>query len=253
MPSRHKPELIQPRIFDDSESIGAWFTCKNVDLYSSPHSIPGLNLGFNTREDEDVVKKNRRELLDILGIEPNRIAYAEQVHGNEVQIINEGGIYRNVDALVSDVKGLSLAIQVADCAAVLMADPDVGVIAAAHAGWRGAAGDIVPKTVSAMKSLGAVPSRLKAFISPCISQKHFEVGEEVAIQFPSEFVDYTSYEKPHVNLKEFLVSQLNKLGIDNTHIEVNEGCTIDDAGRFYSYRREQQQSGRMLGIIRNEE
>jgi len=249
-PSKDKPEMIRPNIFYEAQGIEAWFTCKNADLYSTGQKIPGLNIGFNTREAKEVVRKNRKKLLNALGIQPEKVAFAEQVHGNRVQVVSQGGTFENVDALITSVKGLSLAIQVADCAAVLMADSNNGVIAAAHAGWRGAAADILPKTVAAMTSLGAETSNIKAFISPCISKENFEVGEEVAEKFPPEYVDYKTYNKPHVDLKGFLEDQLLKLGIDRTRIEVNEGCTMEDAERFYSYRREQQGSGRMLGLIR---
>ncbi|MGK7368989.1 MAG: peptidoglycan editing factor PgeF [Candidatus Halalkalibacterium sp. M3_1C_030] len=248
---KDSPELIRPDIFKKNDGIKAWFTCKNADLYSANQKIAGLNLGYNTSENTEVVSRHRKELLDSLNIDIENVAFAEQVHGSSVQTVTKGGIYDGVDALISRTEGITLAIQVADCAAVLMADPDRGIIAAVHAGWRGAADDIIPKTVDEMISLGAKTTAIKAFISPCISQANFEVGEEVAERFPTQFVDYKTYKKPHVNLKKFLVSQLSKLGLKPSNIEVNEGCTVEDANKFYSYRREQQASGRMLGIIRN--
>lgn len=245
-----KPELIRPEIFKKSERVQAWFTCKNAAYYGNEQRVPGLNLGFNTNEKEGVVARHRKDLLSVLGIDEKEIAYAEQVHGNEVLIVEEGGTYQGVDALVTQAPGLTLAIQVADCASVILADSEQGIVAAVHAGWRGAAGDILPKAISKMIALGAQASHIHAFISPCISQHNFEVGPEVAEKFPEEFVDYQSYKKPHVDLKGFLRGQLLEQGLNNVSIEVHEGCTVNDSRQFYSYRREQQESGRMLGLIR---
>ena len=249
--SKNKPELIRPDIFKEDDGIKAWFTCKNADLYTKNQQIEGLNLGYNTAEEAEVVFRHRKELANLLNINLQEVAFAEQVHGSGVQVVSKGGTYNGVDALISRTEGITLAIQVADCAAVLMADPGNRVIAAVHAGWRGAADDIIPKTVDEMISLGMKPADIKAFISPCISQENFEVGEEVAERFPQQFVDYSTYKKPHVNLKGFLEDQLSKLGLKKSHIEVHQGCTVENANRFYSYRREQQASGRMLGVIGN--
>ena len=242
--------MIRPYIFKEDIGTKAWFTCKNTDLYSANQKIAGLNLGYNTSEKAEVVSRHRQELLDAMNIDIEDVAFAEQVHGSRIQAVTRGGTYDGVDALVTCKEGITLAIQVADCAAVLLADSDSGVIAAVHAGWRGASDNIVPKTIHKMKSLGAKPAGIKVFISPCISLENFEVGEEVAQRFPSQFIDYTTYEKPHVDLKGFLVNQLTKLGLERSNIEVSEGCTVEDTRRFYSYRREQQASGRMLGLIR---
>lgn len=249
--SNKQLELIRPEVLNRSDGIQAWFTCKNAAYFGTEQYVPGLNLGFNTNEQKSVVARHRRELLSVLKIDENKIAYAEQVHGNEVRIVEESGTFQGVDALVSKTPGLTLAIQVADCAAVLMADPGNGVIAAVHAGWRGAAGDILPKTIRKMVELGAQESSIYAFISPCISEHNFEVGPEVAEKFPAEFINYESYQKPHVDLKGFLNHQLLGQGLKKDSIEVHKGCTVDDARQFYSYRREQQESGRMLGLIRN--
>ena len=144
---------------------------------------------------------------------------------------------------------MALAIQVADCAAVLLGDSEAGIISAVHAGWRGAVADIVPKAVQKMVSLNAEPKNIKVFISPCISQKQFEAGEEVAEKFPDEFVDRNSYSKPHIDIKRFIQSQLLNAGIFEEHIEVHGSCTFSDSD-YYSYRRDGNRSGRMMGIIK---
>src|SRR5699024_4125036 len=209
---------------------------------------PGLNLGFNTSEAPDIVAKNRKALWQDQNISSDWVAYAKQVHSNRVKVVKNGGTFSNTDALITQVPGLAMAIQVADCAAILLADTQSSTIAAVHAGWRGAVGDILPITLSKMNELGVRNRNIKAFISPCISVKNFEVGTEVSSQFPPKFVDNQSYKKPHIDLKAFLNFQLMKNGILQKAIETAHACTMH-SGNYYSYRREGKQSGRMMAVI----
>lgn len=240
---------ISPAILEEGEGVRAWFTLKNDWYDPGSGEIRGLNLGFNTPESTDIVKKNRSALISDLQLDEEWIAYAEQVHSNRIRVVSQGGTYPSTDGLITRVPGLTLAIQVADCAAVLLWDSTNSIVGALHAGWRGAAGDIVPQGVEKMIEQGADPRKMKAFVSPCISLKNFEVGQEVADQFPDEFVDYEHYRKPHIDLKEFLNHQLLEAGIPRSGIEVREECTIDQQSDFYSYRREGEQSGRMMALI----
>jgi len=242
-------DIIRPELFSDGSAVKAWFTLKNADSVDTEGEIEGLNLGFNTGSDSDEVARNRRLLYRLLNLDPDRVAYGKQVHGTRIRQVSSGGIYPETDGLITRVPGLALAIQVADCAALLMADPEAGAVAAVHAGWRGAAGGIVPEAVGQLKRLGSEPSGILVYVSPCISIENFEVGEEVAEQFPVEFVDRQHYPKAHVDLKAFLKQQLLDAGVPAKQIELDDRCTIEDPVRFYSYRREKQRSGRMMGLI----
>jgi copper oxidase (laccase) domain-containing protein len=108
----------------------------------------------------------------------------------------------------------------------------------------------VPKGIEMMIEQGAKPENLHAFVSPCLSLKNFEIGQEVAEQFPDEQVDYESFAKPHLNLKGFIKQQLLEHKIPEESIEIHSACTVDDAENYYSYRREGNQSGRMMALIR---
>ncbi|MBD3615795.1 MAG: peptidoglycan editing factor PgeF [Gracilimonas sp.] len=240
--------LIKPARLNNEE-ISCWFTLRNHDSVQQNKFIPGLNLGLNTDESASVVLENRKHLLEETGISENQIAYAVQIHETAVRYVDSGGIYTDTDGFVTDKKDLALAIQVADCAAVLCGDSKNKVIGVAHAGWRGAAGNIVPKTIQQMIALGAEANHIHVFISPCISLKNFEVGEEVAAEFPEEFVDRTNYSKPHVDLRAFIKKQLEYEGIKPKNIEIDDRCTIE-VEEFYSYRRQKEKSGRMMGIIK---
>lgn len=242
-------DIIKPDIFEDHNKVEAFFTLKNPQVNVKERSIEGLNLGFNTDEAPEIVKQNRQMLTEQFDLDPNWIAFANQVHNNRVKVVTGGGTFANMDALITQVPGLALAIQVADCAAILIADDEGKTIAAIHAGWRGAAGDIVPRTLEKMKQLVDQPANYYAFISPCISVENFEVGPEVAEQFPDEFVDYATCSKPHINLKGFLKDQLIQEGVSPENIEVDASCTVANE-RFYSYRREGDKSGRMMAVIK---
>lgn len=244
-----KFSLITPELLSESEGIQAWFTLKNSEYGFEGSRIPGLNFGFNTSETKELVAANRLSLLSHLRLDPDWVAYADQVHSNRIQVVAEGGTYPSTDGLITQIPGLTLGIQVADCAAILLWDSENSVIGALHAGWRGAVGDIVPMGIEKMVGQGADPHNMKAYVSPCISLKNFEVGQEVADQFPNQFVDYESYKKPHVDLKGFLHHQLVEADIPENQIEVSNKCTIEDADEFYSYRREGEESGRMLALI----
>ena len=176
-------------------------------------------------------------------------ATAEQVHGAEVAVLDGPAHVPGVDALVTKKRDLALAIRVADCAAILLADPTPdGPVAAAHAGWRGAADRILSRTVHAMTELGAEPGRLLAWVSPCIGTERFEVGEEVAARFPAESVVRRS-ERPHVDLRGAVCRELLDLGLSPERIRCETDCTYEQADAWYSHRREGARAGRMWAAI----
>ena len=238
-------DLIRPQILNDS-TVEAIFTTagRNND---KPEQ--GLDFGKTELLKNSSVKKNYNTLFELLGWSGADLALASQVHGNQIQIVHKPGIYENVDGLITRESGLTLGIRVADCAAVLIADPKEKLIGAFHAGWRGAASNILPRGIKMMEKEGGIAERMSTYISPCISLKNFEVGEEVADQFPDPFVDRASYKKPHVDLKKFLEHQMMESGITSDSIEISEYCTLENS-RFYSYRREREAAGRMLAMIK---
>jgi len=244
-----KTNVINPYLSQATGEINAFFTLRNDDLLGKQSLGSALKPDEDTSFDQQELNEKRKNLFETLGLDPDWTAWAHQIHSNRVKYITDGGRYGGVDALVTEVPGLSLIIQVADCAALLMADRKNKIIAAAHAGWRGAAGDILPNTLQAMFRHGAEASAIEAFVSPCISLENFEVGEEVAEQFPDSVVDRSSYRKPHVDLKMFLKNQLMNNGVPENQIEVSGDCTIANPDKYFSYRREQDKAGRMLGVI----
>ena len=244
----NQPSPLRPALFDDLPGIVAGFSTRHGGVSEGPHA--SLNLSLSMGDAAAHVWENRRRLFEGVGFSVDQVAYAGQVHGAEVVTVEEAGLYRRCDGLVTRQPGLLLCISAADCASVLLADAEARVIGACHAGWRGAAARIVVGTVAAMARLGAEPSRLCAYVSPCISAERFEEGPEVEAQFDPAFVRrWPGKAKPHVDLKAAVAAQLQEAGVAPGRIEVAPHCTMGETDTFFSYRAERISSGRMLGFV----
>lgn len=242
------PTVLTPALFDDLPGVVAGFSTRHGGTSEAP--FDSLNLGLSTGDDDARVRANRRRLFEAVGLSADRLVIAGQVHGAEVLTATAPGLYPGYDALVTDRPGLVLCITAADCAVVLLADPEARVVAAAHSGWRGTEARISERTVAAMEALGAAPERLRAYVSPCITMEHFEVGPEVAARFDGAFVHHLPGEpKPRVDLKAAITAQLAGAGVPPEAIEVSGHCTFAGTDTFFSYRAESGRTGRMMGFI----
>jgi len=240
--------FYRPAIFQDLKNFTAGLTYSNRNSVNTDLAIQGLNFGDNTDTPAAIVDQNYNRLFNELNWEEGGIAIADQVHGNQVKNVTKPGFYQGYDGFITEEVDLALGIKVADCAALLFADPVNRVVAGVHAGWRGAAADIVPNVLKMFTERNSTPSEIRAYISPCISVENFEVGEEVASEFPSEFIKREFGAKPHLDLKSFLKYQLLSHGLLSKHMEIDKRCTIED-DTFYSFRRERDKAGRMLAFI----
>jgi YfiH family protein len=146
------------------------------------------------------------------------------------------------DAVVSAVRGPVLTVLTADCAPVLLADAEAGVIGAAHAGWKGALGGIIHSTVKAMTALGANPARMVAVVGPCIAQASYEVGADYQDRFAHHdpgserfFAPGAAPDKRLFDLPGFVLWRLEQAGIAEAAWTGDD--TRADAASFYSNRR----------------
>jgi len=196
------------------------------------------------------VIENRQRVATELGFHVDSLAIAGQIHGSQVLLVREGGLFAGYDGLVTDRRNVLLCISAADCAAVLLWDPKNGVLGACHAGWRGAVGGVIGNTIETMNSCGADADRMHAYVSPCLGVDNFEVGEEVAAQFPSDWVARRSeWPKPHVDLSGYIRQQLTHKGISDRQVEVSDRCSMGEMDIFFSHRGEKGITGRMMGMI----
>ncbi len=220
----------------------------------SQGAFESLNLAYNVGDEDDRVARNLSLLQRELGVQAP-LARVDQVHGNKV--VSASGIesndwtvrpVRQADGIVTAEDSV-IAVQTADCAAVLLADPETRVVAAIHAGWRGTAAGVIRNGVRRMDELGASSGRLIAVIGPCICEKCYEVGEEVAVRLP-ESADPIR-KKPGkflLDLANAIEVSLLIAGVATARVDRIPACTVCDETLF-SYRRSGGTCGRMLGFI----
>ncbi len=175
------------------------------------------------------------------------MADLSQVHGGDVVRAAPGGPRASADALVTGEADVVLLVRAADCVPVLLADPAVGVLGAAHAGRQGVAAEVVPHTVAAMRDLGA--RALTAWVGPHVCGSCYEVPEdlqdEVADKVPATR-STTSWGTPALDLGAGVRAQLEADGVEVVDVGV---CTRESPDLF-SYRRDGADSGRLAGLIR---
>jgi polyphenol oxidase len=209
----------------------------------SAGELAGLNVGYGSNDDRSAIDENRRRAVDAL-LPGAELATVHQVHSANVVYAERPwpqGERPEADAMVTDRPGLLLGILTADCAPVLLADVEAGVIGAAHAGWRGALAGVTDSAIAAMEELGASRDRIAAAVGPCIGRESYEVNEAFREQFLSDDPNDTRFfaegprEKPHFDLTAYVVHRLLAAGI--AEVEALHLDTYADADRFYSYRR----------------
>ena len=205
-----------------------------------------LNLGRSTADDPEAVAENRRRVLASLGASPERLVTAGQVHGARVVRAEEPGHAPECDALLTTRPGLALAITTADCMSILYAAP--GAVAAAHSGWRGTAAGMPALALAAVcDAAGVGPEDVRVSFGPCIRACCYEVGEEVAGDFPEAAVR-RGEGRPHLDLPVAAKLQLAAAGLPAEGLFDSGACTACDAELYYSYRRDGAVTGRHWGV-----
>jgi YfiH family protein len=210
----------------------------------SSQAYQSLNLGVHTDDDPLAIEANLKLFCADLGIAPEALARSYQVHGSAIWTTTEPGYQSGFDAILASEQGIFAGVGIADCCPILLADPVRQTAAAIHAGWKGTVAAIVHQTASAMIATGSNPADILAYIGPCISLENFEVGDEVAEQFEHKEKRGARW---HVDLKAANAAQLKASGI--TEIEISDYCTLADNDVFFSHRKEQGITGRMLAVI----
>lgn len=207
-----------------------------------PHE--SLNLGAAVGDDPAAVAENRRRFQSMLA--PAQPVWLRQVHGTRVLRLAQAdlaGALPDADACWTDEPGIACTVQVADCLPVLFATADGRAVAAAHAGWRGLAAGVLDATVAALcEGSGTEPARLHAWLGPCIGPQAFEVGAEVRDAFPADPQFLVYRPRPdddprwRADLAGLARARLRRLGL--TLVSGGTWCTVSDASRFFSYRRD---------------
>ena len=225
-----------------------WSAPSNVQAFVSTRNYQehDFNLATHVGDDLNHVFYNRQILKEILSL-PAEPVWLEQIHGCEaceLPLKNQS----IADASYTNQQGQVCAILTADCLPVLLCDSNGEKVAAIHAGWRGLANGVIE---TCFKQAGFLPNKTLAYLGPAISQKAFEVGEEVR----DEFLKYNPISEkafvPHgekwlADLYLLATQRLNALGV--SQISGGQFCTFSQPDLFYSYRRDKQ-TGRMATLI----
>ncbi len=215
--------------------------------------IDGLNYGLHVPDNADAVLKNRQELLLHFNLPGAAVVIPEQTHSCNIAIVtpeNANHIFNDTDALITNQKNIIIGVLSADCVPILLVDPVKHVIAAIHAGWRGTVAEIGAKTLFKMNQIfGSQAQDVIACIGPSISQKNYEVGNDVARQFRAGSQKKVDEHKTCIDLWKENQDQLMDAGVLKKNIEIAGLCTFTETDKFYSARRESINTGRMGSFI----
>jgi YfiH family protein len=207
----------------------------STGVYSS------LNCGPGSRDDPAAVTENRARCVTALAPKARLVSLA-QIHSANIHTVGADWDFAtrpDGDGMVTAMPNVMLGILTADCAPVLFADAQAGVIGAAHAGWKGAGAGVLDNTVAAMEKLGAKRGRIIAAIGPTISQANYEVGEDLRTKFGADddrfFIASNRSGHFRFDLPGYVQQRLARAGVGQVHDLAL--CTYPPANGFFSYRR----------------
>lgn len=245
------------------ESVTSFVTTRH-NASRNANARGNFNLGLYCGDDATQVEANLQQLCASLSITRSQLFYPHQVHGSEILSIDSTflslpheeqlSLLDGVDAIVTNVPGIAIAVTTADCVPIILYDPEHQAIAAIHAGWRGTAKQIVRHTIEQMKQqYGTLPTQLCAGLGPAISIDAYEVGKEVvdSMRMAGLNIDSISIRNPragkmHLDISAANVEQLLQCGVDLMNIEVCGICTHRNSDDFYSVRALGSETGRFL-------
>lgn len=248
------PLLTHPKL-DLAGVRHAFFTRKggaSTGIYDS------LNLGLGSRDDPDHVRENRRRAAAAFDLPPEALNTCYQIHSTLVVTAPFEGPAPEADGSATATPGVICGALSADCAPILMADPQARVVAAVHAGWKGALGGAAEAGVAAMLALGAQPGRIAAVVGPCIGPRSYEVGMDFLDRFVAEdpgsarfFRLGVTADKRLFDLPAYVLDRLARAGIEGAEWIGRDTCAEEAA--FFSNRRavkrEEGDYGRLLSAI----
>lgn len=238
---------------DTLKQVHHGFSTRLGGVSTAPWDSLNLRSAEACGDDPAAVLENYRRLFAVIGADISKGVLTQQTHTDHVRVVSEKDAgkgllrprdYTDVDALVTNVPGMSLVVFSADCGTVLLHDPITGAVGAAHAGWRGCAAGIVEKTVKAMASeYGANPENIHAALGPCIGSCCFEsdsdVPEAMRSALGADAEPFIQFRTPkyHIDLSGINRQWLVRSGILQKNIDVSDLCTGCHPELFWSHRK----------------
>jgi len=225
-------------------NIKALVTSRQGGVSQAP--FESMNLGDHVGDSTQAVEANRQQLLNSMS-GCDQIRWLQQIHGTDCVDVAEVADNHQADASYSQVPGLACAIMTADCLPVLFCNKTGTQVAAAHAGWKGLANGVLLNTLAQFEN----PEDVLVWLGPAISKANFEVGPEVREAFDwasDECFAAGQGDRLYADLYQLARQQLQQTGVPQAQVYGGGLCTLADAKRFYSYRRDTK-TGRMATCI----
>lgn len=235
--------MISLGILGDLDGINHGFLTRHGGVSEGVYA--SLNCGIGSNDEADRVRENRSRALSMAGLAESQLATCYQTHSPNVVVVESAwpdDDRPQADAMVTKRRGVALGILSADCVPVLFADPQAGIVGAAHAGWRGALTGVLQATVRAMCDLGAKASQIRAAIGPCIGGASYEVGPEFPAPFLAQAPEHAGFFRPSArdghhlfDIEGYALHQLK--GLRLAEIDAAHRDTCAERETFFSYRR----------------
>ncbi len=247
---------ITPNCYENFPVV-AGITMRNGGVSSDGYS--SLNTGFNSGDFPENVLKNREVLYSLLNVNGDDFVFANQVHGDKIQIVSKkhkgagkqypANALSGIDGMITNEKNIFLTIQTADCMSIFIYCPVNNVISLLHAGWKGTELNIAAKAVELfINEYKCKPEDLIAYLGPCISVENYQVGNEFRDYFHSDFLIERQGEL-YLDIKKANYKNLFDAGLQEENIFIDNNCTFNNPDLFFSYRRDGAKTGRMLSFF----
>ncbi|WP_281975610.1 peptidoglycan editing factor PgeF [Halobacillus litoralis] len=247
--------------YDRSSRVLAGLTTRNGG--HSPKPYETLNMGLHVDDEKENVLENRRTLAKELGVSLDQWVIGEQVHGTEVKAVGHtyagagtdslSTAVQGVDGLITNEPGLLLAAFYADCVPLFFYDSKAEWVGVAHAGWKGTVNGMAGEMIEALAEQGCLRENIHIVIGPSIGMKHYEVDQKVIDKVPDvhrdKCITQNTNGKYQLDLKALHRQMMIEKKIPAENIQVSGFCTYEENDLFYSHRRDQGKTGRMLGFI----
>lgn len=214
-----------------------------------------LNVSLRNGDDREAVLENRRRIARELGLDGAPLAIARQVHGTRCHLVMDpwpDDEPPEADALMTTRPGIIIGVTTADCVPILLGEPTARVVAAVHAGWRGAKAGAIECAIRRMEEVGASPSAITAAVGPAIAWRSYEVGHDFERDFIEDdpgnarFFARGPSGRPHFDLRRYCIKHLRKAGIMS--IDDLDHDTFKQEELFFSYRRARSNDEERFGL-----
>ncbi|RKY52293.1 MAG: peptidoglycan editing factor PgeF [Candidatus Neomarinimicrobiota bacterium] len=245
---------MQSQLLSSFNTIRHIFTTRLDGVSSIPYH--SNNLAFHVGDKQNDVIENHIQLAHKLDYDLNKLVHMRQIHSDKIVIIDSEHSFTSppeCDAIITNKKSIPLMVMTADCTPVILYDKVHQVVAAVHAGRAGAFGAIVSKTVKKMQShFSSEPSDIYAVLGPSIHNCCYEIGKDIVYEAHEQGFEYavsTRNDHYYLDVNRIIKRQLITASVPEEHIEDLSLCTSCQNEVFFSYRADEQQTGRMAGVI----